>query len=397
MKKITQISVGLILAIFTLQAKGYAQSDFEWRLTNATFNSADPDGSGVATGSVTFTLQVRTRVAAVVIPITAMTTGFCWQNANALVPTGVACGANSIPQPSNISMSPAFSGYTYNNVNQCSGAVNFTTGGQLFDRRAVGTVDGGLDVNISNAWTNVFTVTLWSRNAAAPQAGYVVLNSSNAGTPGPFSNYDISDASANAYEANSLTYTSPLALVAGTLPVTFSNYDVKCTDKGVALTWATATEQNSDKFEIQRSENGLDWITIDNVAAAGNSIDNRNYQYLDLKGGTAQYRIRQVDKDGRFTYTAVKRTDCKASQFDVVLYPVPAKDNITVVIKSDRAVRTDLQILDINGRLVRRIPTQINKGNTNVNLDVSVLPAGQYMLSGSEPSLQINKKFTIVR
>jgi Secretion system C-terminal sorting domain len=182
-----------------------------------------------------------------------------------------------------------------------------------------------------------------------------------------------------------------------TLPVTFSNYDVKCTDKGVALTWATATEQNSSKFEIQRSENGIDWIIIDNVAAAGNSDAQRSYQYVDLKGGNAQYRIRQVDIDGRFVYTAIKRTDCKQSKLDVVLYPVPAKDNITLVIKSERATRTDLQILDMNGRVVRRVPTQINKGNTNVNLDVSALPAGQYMLSGSEPSLQINKKFTIVR
>jgi hypothetical protein len=183
----------------------------------------------------------------------------------------------------------------------------------------------------------------------------------------------------------------------GTLPVTFSSYDVKCTDKGVALTWATATEQNSSRFEIQRTENGNDWVTIDNVLAAGNSSDNRSYQYLDLKGGFAQYRIKQVDNDGRFVYTAIKRTNCKQSEFDVLLYPVPAKDNITVVVKSDRAVRTDLQILDMNGRVVRRVSAQINKGNTNVNLNVSALPAGQYMLSGSESSLQINKKFTIVR
>lgn len=395
MKKITQIGLGLFLTIFAFQAKGYSQ-DFEWRLANGAFNATDPDGVGPATGSVSFTLQIRTRLPAVTIPISGMSTGFVWQTANAILPTGVPC-ANSVPQPSNISISPAFAGYTYNNVNHCSGAVSFSTGGQLFDRRAVGTVDGGLDVLITNAWTDVFTVTLWSRNLATPQAGFVALNSTNAGAPGPFSNYDISDALANVYDANSLTFTSPLPLIGGTLPVTFSGYDVKCNDKGALLTWSTATEQNSDRFEIQRSENGIDWITVDKVAAAGNSNANRSYQYLDLKGGASFYRIRQVDIDGRFTYTTIKRTDCKAGQFDVVLYPVPAKDKLTVVIKADRAVRTDLQIIDMSGKTVSRIPTQVNSGNNTINLNVANLPAGQYILVSSDATLQLNKKFTILR
>lgn len=190
---------------------------------------------------------------------------------------------------------------------------------------------------------------------------------------------------------------APIALGSGPLPVTFTNYDVKCNDKGALLTWATATEQNSDRFEIQRSINGVDWITVDKVKAAGNSADARAYQYLDLSGGAAFYRIRQVDIDGRFTYTAIKQTNCKTGQFDVVLYPVPAKDNITVVIKSDNAVRTDLQIMDMGGRTIRIVPVQINKGNNTMNLNVSDLSAGQYILVSSDPSITINKKFTIIR
>jgi len=143
--------------------------------------------------------------------------------------------------------------------------------------------------------------------------------------------------------------------------------------------------------------NGIDWISIDNVAAAGNSTDQRNYQYLDLFGGTAFYRIRQVDIDGRFVYTAVKRTECQKSQYDVALYPVPARDNLNVVIRSEINTRTEIQILDINGRSLRRVAVQINKGNNNIQLNVSNLPAGQYMLVGSDPSIQINKKFTIIR
>jgi TATA-box binding protein (TBP) (component of TFIID and TFIIIB) len=133
------------------------------------------------------------------------------------------------------------------------------------------------------------------------------------------------------------------------------------------------------------------------VAAAGNSNSIRNYQYLDLNGGTALYRIRQVDLDGRATYTAIRQTNCTAGQFDVVLYPVPTRDNLTVVIKSGKSVRTELQIMDMSGRTIRRIPAQINSGNNTINLDVSRIPAGQYMLVSSAPEIEISKKFTVIR
>ncbi|MFZ1327977.1 MAG: T9SS type A sorting domain-containing protein, partial [Chitinophagaceae bacterium] len=181
------------------------------------------------------------------------------------------------------------------------------------------------------------------------------------------------------------------------LPVTFSNYDVKCNDKGALIKWSTATEQNSDRFEIQRSTNGNDWVTIDNVAAAGNSSSDKNYQYLDIYGGTAFYRIRQVDVDGRFTYTAIKTTNCKAGQFDVTLYPVPAKDKLNIVVQSDKELKTDLQVLDMTGKIVQRTIIQINKGNNNIVLDINNLPGGQYLLVSSDPAVLINKKFTIVR
>jgi hypothetical protein len=163
------------------------------------------------------------------------------------------------------------------------------------------------------------------------------------------------------------------------------------------LTWGTATEQNTSKYEIQRSKDGANWVAIDNVAAAGNSTSDRSYQYLDLQGGSAFYRIRQVDADGKSVYTDIKRTSCESKNFTVVLYPVPAKENLTVVIKSDKAVRTELQIMDINGKLLRRIPTQINSGSNNISLNVKDLAAGQYLLTSSDPELPINKKFVVAR
>ena len=109
---------------------------------NPIYSSVDPDGAGPATGSVTFTLQIRA-VSASIPNITGISTGWSWQSANAMLPTGSPCGTNSVTQPANITMSAAFAGFTYNNVNECSGSVNFSNGTQTFDRRSSGTIDGG--------------------------------------------------------------------------------------------------------------------------------------------------------------------------------------------------------------------------------------------------------------
>ena len=187
-----------------------------------------------------------------------------------------------------------------------------------------------------------------------------------------------------------------VTLTAGTLPVNFTRYDVTCSNAGALLRWSTAGEQNSKRFEIQRSENGNDWITIDQVAAAGTTTDNRQYQYLDATGGAAYYRVKQVDQDGHATYTAIRRTECRTAG-SVSLFPVPARDKITLVIRATTTTTTELRIQDMSGRIVRRTSVKINKGNNNIVLGVEDLAVGQYLLTSVDPSLMINKTFTINR
>lgn len=182
------------------------------------------------------------------------------------------------------------------------------------------------------------------------------------------------------------------------LPVVFSKYNVQCNDKGTLVTWTTASERNSSNFEIQRSTNGIDWEIVGSVNAAGESDIERNYQYLDISGnGQLFYRVKQVDRDGRFVYTSIRRMTCGGKNLDVVIFPVPAKDVLNVVIKSDKAITTDVQIVDASGRQVQKVMKNLASGNNSFTLDVSRLPAGQYLLTSSYPDIQINKKFVVAR
>ena len=347
----------------------------------------------VATAT-TSQIGVRVRATGANIDYIGVTFYILYQSANA-VPQ--SAGVNTVVGVDDSRMVTTFawgSSARFTNPAQVVSIDPGVPGGQTYDRRYVyGNIDetGGSNIRtLTTAWDTLLYITLNTLQPTFPQGGHGYIQSTAEAAGAALSDPGFSNV---AFLVNSGD--RPLGL--STLPVTFTKYDVTCNDKGALLTWSTGSEQNSSKFEIQRSLNGIDWISIDNVAAAGNSTDQRNYQYLDLYGGTAFYRIRQVDIDGRFVYTAVKRTECQKSQYDVALYPVPARDNLNVVIRSEINTRTEIQILDINGRSLRRVAVQINKGNNNIQLSVGNLPAGQYMLVGSDPSIQINKKFTIIR
>ncbi|MEO7045663.1 MAG: T9SS type A sorting domain-containing protein [Ferruginibacter sp.] len=401
MKKVLHTSKKIsFIVCFSLLGLITKAQDCEWRLTNPSYNSSDPDGAGPATGSVTFTLQVHT-VSGSLPDITGIGTGWCWQTANAMLPTGVVCGL-SIPQPANVTMSPLFAGlgFSYNYVDECSGTVNFTVGGQTFNRRSSGTIDGGTII-LTPTWVDVYTVTLWTLNSTAPQGGYTVINSGEGATNTPagitFNTYTISDVLANGHIVTSLTYTTPLPLGASVTPVTFSSFNVKCNDKGAAVVWATETEANSSYFDIQKSINGTDWTSIGNMNSTGNSSAHKDYQYQDIQAGTGFYRIRQVDLNGNSSYTAVIPSACSSRSLTATVYPIPARDKVTVTINSDHNVRTDIELVDATGRIVLKQNAIINKGLNNIVLDIHSLPSGNYILVSSDASIYLNKKVIVSR
>ena len=370
----------IITTLFVLSA-GFlpvSAQTFEWRLNNMTYSNVDPDGAGAAIGSTTFTLQIHAVSGSAAI--TGIGTGWAWQSSAAMLPTGAPCGSPSAAQPSNVTMSAAFAGFTYNFVDECSGTVNFSTGGQTFDRRASGTIDGsGASITIGTTWIDVFTVTLWAKNTSYPQAGYVVINSGDGGSPAAFGSYALSDVLANPYIVNSLTYTSPLPLGTNVVPVTFSSFSVSCNMQQAELLWSTENETNSSEFIIQKSNDGQNWINIGQVAAAGNSNTRRDYRFVYNNNGNAMYRVKLVDTQGRESYTEVRSTDCNLPTA-ISVYPVPARDILHVNIPSATAQRVSLVLTDASGRIIRSITGNLQEGMNPFSVNMTPFSPGYYVL-----------------
>ncbi|MEO6231289.1 MAG: T9SS type A sorting domain-containing protein [Ferruginibacter sp.] len=173
-----------------------------------------------------------------------------------------------------------------------------------------------------------------------------------------------------------------------TLPVKFVGFNVAKKDKDALLTWQIENETaQADAYEIERSTNGVDFVKVDAVAAKNNGNSTNTYNFTDANftrfrsSGVVYYRIKQMDKDGRFTLTNIKNLRLDTKNIAISVYPNPIKNFATVSfdLLSDAAVK--MTINDASGKQVQTIPLQLFKGVNTKKIDMSTLTAGAYMLS----------------
>lgn len=123
------------------------------------------------------------------------------------------------------------------------------------------------------------------------------------------------------------------------LPVRLVEFNAKC-DKGIArLNWSTASEENNEKFIIERSMDCNKFELLGEIAGHGTSKELINYSYEDLSPykGTSYYRLKQVDYDGQYDYSKIIVNKCRG-KVDIKIYPNPTDGVVQVagLISGDR-------------------------------------------------------------
>ena len=129
------------------------------------------------------------------------------------------------------------------------------------------------------------------------------------------------------------------------------------TSKGTfnALSWTTASETNNDRFEVERSNDAVEFVQVGQVKGAGNSTTAQHYAFNDLhpENRLNYYRLRQVDTDGTARYSSVLAIASISSPFAV--YPNPTQDNITLAVGEDAFLGTRAFLFDEAGRLLETL------------------------------------------
>lgn len=156
---------------------------------------------------------------------------------------------------------------------------------------------------------------------------------------------------------------SSFLIPASELPVELITLQAHRDENSVKLLWTTVTELNNSGFEIQRSNNKLDWKTIGFVKGFGNSNSPKNYEYFDTDMSEEKiwYRLLQIDFSGKVTLSPVISTFNKNNlQFQLNQnYPNPFNSQTVIEFTLPSISSVSLELFTITGEKIEVIANQL--------------------------------------
>nr|WP_230678909.1 T9SS type A sorting domain-containing protein [Hymenobacter properus] len=234
------------------------------------------------------------------------------------------------------------------------------------------------DPNDNGKWTNLGH-SAESGTASGPGGASVVGTITSATFTG-FSDFALG-------ATNDLTNVNGINAV-NPLPVQLSSFGAqRQAQQGVAVKWTTATEKNAAYFEVQRSLNTRDFVTVATAKAQGTSSRATAYTVLDQTAPAAAlyYRLRQVDADGTVAFSPVVVVAGTGEVAKVLLYPNPTRGTIHFITEA----ATPYRVLNQLGQALLQGTTEAG----TATVDASTLPAGLYFLELQTPNGRNVQKF----
>jgi hypothetical protein len=232
---------------------------------------------------------------------------------------------------------------------------------------------GGALVRI-NGWTG-------SYNGTTGTAGKIYSGSSAELSAAKLSQIYFYKAGGGQYTATQLS--DGEIVPTATLPVELVYFKGESGDLVNHLYWLTASEVNSNYFDILRSSNGIDFEIIGNHKAAGYSQDFIQYKFDDLSPleGINYYKLIEYDFDGSKQSSEIVALVGSSNKIEYLkTYPVPTSDQLNVVFSSLNGGIYYLKLLTMDGKEVYTalLPTMI--GDNQFKLNLGSYPAGSYIV-----------------
>jgi uncharacterized repeat protein (TIGR02543 family) len=190
----------------------------------------------------------------------------------------------------------------------------------------------------------------------------------------------------NNISGNDLQVTGSVNVYISGLPIELISFQAKCqgTDE-VAITWSTASEHNTKHFIVEKSRDGVNWVILNTLSAAGNSAIIIQYALTDTDAanGTTYYRLTQFDTDGaskKFNITSVNCGE-QATKTTLVTYPNPSNGSFYIDFYShDLTGPSSVSVSDSRGLIVYRQDVLVEKGSNVFHIeDLEATPGIYYI------------------
>lgn len=295
------------------------------------------------------------------------------------------------------------------NISAYSGTVNGTTIGatQSIAAEACETFTGNANDDVWYKFTALQNGT--ASITLTPNSSFDAVMLGYSGNCGSLTNITCADATANG-GTETLNFTN---LVAGqtyyfriygyggagtennfslsasgaALPVGFAGFKAELQNGTVLLSWNTINETNNAGFGIERSADGVNFsnlLFIVSKAENGNSTATNNYQFTDKRilNGNNFYRLKQIDKDGKFIYSNVLVVkSLRSQQLEIgAIYPNPVKNQLTAIVNTLTNQKATISVSDLSGKILTQQNTLLNSGANTIHINVQHLSTGNYII-----------------
>jgi hypothetical protein len=132
---------------------------------------------------------------------------------------------------------------------------------------------------------------------------------------------------------------------------------IKTGGKNVQLNWASENEKSARQYEIQVSEDGINFYTVNKVDAVNSGSNNSSHRYNYTFSSTKEqlfFRVKQIELNGTTRFSATKLiTWKKEASATLQVYPNPAVNYFTIDFPKGVKTNWRVDVISANGQLVQ--------------------------------------------
>jgi hypothetical protein len=260
---------------------------------------------------------------------------------------------------------------------------------------------GYWSVDASAASTGTYNVTLFNRGFTnSTGAGFSVAKSPS-GAPSWSLTGNCVPSASSATVRNAMSGFSKFSTIQGTLPlpVELILFDGESEGNYNSIYWKSAVEVNFRHYELESSEDGLNFNKITTVNPIGNVSSSNDYNYLDFNpySPITYYRLKMVDLDYTFEYSNIISIENGINKTGtLVVYPNPASNELYIKLSVPNEKSATIDIKDILGRVIYQQEIDLTQSINNNYINTTNFASGTYIVSiNAGNSLSENIKVVI--